>query len=374
MFKVALLLSPVYVTLFWAIVLSIQSRKIHSPKHFLGWFMMVAFVLYLSHFFYFVQNFEVYYYMDSIYTLAYLLVFPLYHIYVRLLTVDDAINSKKHGKFLIAPIVIFLLTLIGYLIMGKHDGMYYITSVLPGDVSPTGIHLYMKSVFVLGRVVFLLQATLYLFLNFRLIRANNIKMQDYFSNMEERKLNWLQFFNFSMAFTSLAGIVLAILGREMFQDHEFFLIFPSAVFSAMLFFIGFLGNSQKAIFTELEKEQLPYIEGKPSVSLKGKLDNLFQEEKIFKNPDLKIWDVSLMLGTNRTYVSKMINSGYDRNFCAFVNHYRVEHAKSVMRNNKNLTNEQIGELSGFGSVNSFYRAFLDHENMSLSQYRKLIEK
>lgn len=100
------------------------------------------------------------------------------------------------------------------------------------------------------------------------------------------------------------------------------------------------------------------------------MENLFNDDMIFRNPDLKIWDVCNMLGTNRTYVSKVINREYGRNFCNHVNHYRVQYAKRLIVKNSQLTNEEIAENSGFGSVNSLYRAFLSAEKRSLGDFRK----
>ncbi len=368
-----LLLNPIYVTLFWALVLHLHRQSSHRPKIFLGWFMIVASQVYLSHFFYFTQNYNVYYFFDSIYTLSYLLVYPMYHIYVRLLTVDSRFSLKKHFKFLVVPVVIFLLTLVGYLAMGKSRGMEYVTQILVGGGTPQGIFKYMKIVFTVGRFLFLAQTAFYLVLSFVLIRRNNIKIQDYYSNLDERKLNWLQFFNISFALTSMSSAVLAALGRNFFLNNSMYLLIPSIVFTLMLFVIGLLGNYQRAIFTEIDRTQDAQDEGKPPLRLKSKLDALFEKEKVYKNPDLKIWDISSMLGTNRTYVSRIINSEYNRNFCSHVNHYRVEHVKSLVKSNPNLTNEQISELSGFGSVNSLARVFQGQEGVTLGQFRRKIE-
>ena len=369
-----LLLNPIYVTIFWTIVLSFHSKKSHQPKVFLGKFMLVASIVYLSHFFYFTRNHQVYFYLDSLYTLAYLLVYPLYHIYVRLLTVDSELSIRKHLRFLAAPLIIFFLTLLGYLVMGKEQGMNYITEVQFGAKEPIGFQKHMFVLLILGRVTFLLQTIIYVIISFRLIRKNNLRLKDYYSNTEERQLNWVQFFNICFALTSLSSVVLAALGRSFFLESPIMLVFPSLVFSVMLFFIGLLGNNQRAIFTEVSNTPELTEEGKPPQKLKAKLESLFEKEKIYKNPDLKIWDVSSMLGTNRTYVSKIINSEYDRNFCAHVNHYRVEHAKTLIANNPNLTNEQIAQLSGFGSVNSLYRAFHSEEEISLGNFRKQVDK
>jgi AraC-like DNA-binding protein len=368
--KIVLLLGPVYVSLFWAFILCSYSTKKSIPKHLLGWFMIAAFFLYLSHFFYFVQEYQIYYYMDSLYTCVYLMVYPIFHIYVRLLTVDNVVSFKKYGVHIVAPALIFLLTLAGYIIMDKQQGLIYVTTVLKGGTPILKVHTYMNAIFLLGRAVFLIQVILYLYLNFKLLQTNHQKLQDYYSNIENIKLTWVQFFNITLAFTSLSSISLVFLGREIFLVHEYYLFFPSVMFTIMLFIIGYLGNSQYSTFFIAERVQEFKAEDPHPIVLKERLIKLFEKEKVYKNPNLKIWDICYILGTNRTYVSKVINNNYGMNFCGLVNHYRVGHAKIAIQNNKSLTNAEVAEESGFGSLSSLYRAFQEVENLSLGQFRK----
>lgn len=370
MIKIILLMNPVYVTLFWAVVLSFYRSRKHAPKIFLGKFMFVAFVLYISHYFYFTGQSTVYYYLDSIYTLASLAVFPLYHIYVRMLTVDSEFSPSVHLKYLALPVIVFLLHLTGYLLMNNSEAVYYLKMVLPGKESGQGITSYMGMIYTLFRVVFICQVIIYLYLNYHLISTHNDQLQEFYSNIEERKLDWVQFFNFSLAVTSLASIFAAILGRDIFNASDLHLAVPSAIFSVMLFIIGLLGNTQKEVYTERLHHPEIKEKPKPSPIIKKKMERLFEQEMIFKSPDLKIWDLCKILGTNRTYVSRMINSEYGRNFCNHVNHYRVEYAKKLIVENKQITNEEVAELSGFGSVNSLYRAFKSVEDKSLGEFRK----
>jgi AraC-like DNA-binding protein len=375
MLKDLLLLNPVYVTFFWAVVLNFYATDKHAPKVFLGKFMLVAFVLYLSHLLYFSGQVTLYRYFDSIYTWVSLLVFPLYHIYVRLLTVEKKFSFRDHGKFLILPTTVFLLHLVGVVILSKQQYMEYLLSVIPGKQKPEGLQIYLLGVYQLYRILFILQVFFYLYKNFRLIRYNNQNLQDYYSNTEDRKLNWVQFFNFLLAGTSLISIFAAFLGRETFASGEISLALPSLVFSLMLFFIGLAGNTQKALYisaSSTTEDQEIIREDKNFVRLKKKLMNLFEKEKIFKNPDLKIWDVCNMLGTNRTYVSRLINEEYKRNFCNHVNQYRVDYAMELAGNNPELSNEQIADLAGFGSQNSMHRAFHTSLGISLKEYRKQI--
>lgn len=371
MLRDILLLTPVYVTLFWSIVLNFHDVKKNQPKVFLGWFMLAAFLVYLSHFFYFTNNYIAYYYIDSFYILAYLLVYPLYHVYVRLLTVDQHFSLKKHGRFLILPLGVFLFTLSGYLIMGKEEGIQYVRSVLTERDDPVGFQKFMWVLYVVGRLLFLGQVVFYLVLNFKLIKQNNQRLKDYYSNIEMRNLDWLQFFNVSLSLTSIGSFLLAVIGRNYFMQNDLLLMAPSIVFSIMLFSIGLLGEGQNASYTESIEIDEPEIE--PSVSqLKSKMEALFEDQKIHKNPNLKIWDIASMLGTNRTYVSRLINNVYSRHFSAHVNFYRVREAKQLISSERVLSNQQIAELSGFGSVNSLNRAFLNHEGVTVNQFRNSV--
>jgi AraC-like DNA-binding protein len=372
MLKDILLLNPVYVTLFWAVVLNFYSNDKHAPKVFLGKFMLVAFVIYLSHLLYFSGQIVIYRYLDSIYTWASLLVFPLYHIYVRLLTVERRFSLASHGKFLTPPTLLFLLHLSGVILLTQDQYIEYLLKVIPREQSAKGMQIFLLTIYQLYRVVFILQVFFYLYKNSLLIRSHNENLQDYYSNTEDRKLHWVQLFNILLGVTSLMSIIAAFLGRETFTSGAIPLALPSVIFSLMLFFIGLAGNTQKALYIaekNIEEESDTTRLDKNITQLRKKLDNLFEKEKIFKNPDLKIWDVSHMLGTNRTYVSRLINEEYKKNFCNHVNQYRVEYAMELARQNPELTNEQIADLTGFGSQNSMHRAFQTAIGTTLKQYR-----
>ena len=381
--KTILLLNPVYVTLFWAVVLNLHYKVHHAPKAFLGKFMIVAFLVYFAHFLYFSELWAIYTYLDSIYIFASLLVFPLYHIYIRLLTTERKFSMAVHGKYLVFPLMVFLLFLPGVLIMDHEAYTDFLRRVIYDRQPDSGIQQYMFLIYHLARVVFVAQVIWYLYANFRLIIRNNKQLQDFYSNTEDRKLQWVQFFNISLAITSLASIFVALTGRETFFRGDWSLAGPSLVFSLMLFFIGLLGNVQNPVHIHPgkdEKENLPNLKEEEKEEekagfiadprLKKGMEQLFEKEMVFKNQDLKIWDISQMLGTNRTYVSRYINAEYNRNFCNHVNHYRVKYAKKLLADNPALSNEQIAELSGFGSQNSLYRAFQAAEGFTFGHYRK----
>lgn len=391
MFDYIILLNPVYVTLFWALVFSLNFGRADAPKTFLGAFMGVAFLVYISHFLFFMGQKDAYGYFDSIYTLASLLVYPLYHIYLRLLTKDVRFSFRNHFRFLALPVGVFLLHLTGVLLLSRLEYDNYLRYVLTDVQDASGRQVYLYFIYKSFRVVFVVQVFYYLLQNFRLISAYNSKLHDYFSSPEGRKLYWVQFFNVIIACISLSSATVAILGRDTFAKGELPLIVPSVVFALLLFFLGFMGNKQKAVHITDPREEDNARKGdfeavdksenfesdllydkKSLLSLKQSLVNLFEKEMIFKNPDLKIWDVCALLGTNRTYASRLINEVFKNNFCTVVNQYRVRYAKELITNKNYLPNAHIADLAGFGSVSSMQRAFFASEGISLKSFREKV--
>lgn len=381
--RVVLLLLPVYVTFFWAVVLMLDRRHSNAARLFLARIMIAGFVLYLSHFFFFTSQFKVYGYLDPFYTLASLSMHPLYYIYVLMLTRGGGFSYSKHLKYLIAPGVIFLCLLPAVISLDDQLREHYYSKVLTGKEQVVKGEYLIYGVYIAGRALFIIQAILYLYLVNREITVHNRIILDYYSDAEERSLGWVKIFNYSYFLTSGAGVVLALLGRERFFENDIPLLFPSIVFSFLLFIIGYLGSRQKKVNVEISDLandeghgisegaliEVALSEG-ARMHLADDLRKLFEKDKYYLNKDFKIWDVCSLLGTNRTYVSRVINQEFGVNFTTFVNNYRVEHAKQLIDENRRLSVDEIADQSGFGSVNSLYRAFENREGVSLGSYRK----
>lgn len=116
------------------------------------------------------------------------------------------------------------------------------------------------------------------------------------------------------------------------------------------------GYDKYAIVNEHNEPE--YLEVAPKVnSMKANFERLVLEEKIFLNTQLSLTDVSQMLGTNRTYVSKMVNESYGESFSNYINRQRLEYAKAYMDEHPNSKIEVIANECGFGSTSSFNKYF-----------------
>lgn len=84
---------------------------------------------------------------------------------------------------------------------------------------------------------------------------------------------------------------------------------------------------------------------------------LFEEKKMYLNSGLTINDVVKVVFTNKLYISRAISRFTGRNFCQFVNYYRVRYSVNTFRDNPELKVNELALMSGFNSVVSFSMAF-----------------
>lgn len=88
-----------------------------------------------------------------------------------------------------------------------------------------------------------------------------------------------------------------------------------------------------------------------------RIRELVENKKLFLNSELKITDIADTLGIHRNIVSDAINSQTGFSFNQYISNYRVEHAKSLLRQDPNKKLSSISAESGFANEQSFFRTF-----------------
>ena len=83
----------------------------------------------------------------------------------------------------------------------------------------------------------------------------------------------------------------------------------------------------------------------------------FDSHRPYLNSELTINDIVNALYTNKLYISKAISMHTGRNFCQFVNYYRVTYAVELFRKDTTLKIVDVAARSGFNSSVSFSMAF-----------------
>ncbi|MBQ8969073.1 MAG: EamA family transporter [Bacteroidaceae bacterium] len=102
-----------------------------------------------------------------------------------------------------------------------------------------------------------------------------------------------------------------------------------------------------------------------SASLLPRIRQLMEDKQLYLREDLKVQDLATLLDVSRRMVSETIASSSEyASFAQFVNAYRVEHAKQLMRQHPEKKMTAIGLESGFANETSFFRTFKSFVGMT----------
>lgn len=378
MIRTILLLLPIYVTLFWSIALAGNEKTHSTPRQFLGRFMLFPLAIYISHLLYFAPYPEVYPYFDVLLQYASLLVFPMYYIYFRLLTVDEKFSHKVHTRFLIIPLIVSSVYGVGVLLTPRIEFRAWLFNE---NAYPDSVYIQFLSVMrLIIRIVYVAQVFVSVTGNSILIRKYGAKAEQFYSDMQDGKFNNAKMLNYSIVVMGIAAFIYTLLGRQFLMPQDMLIYCGWSVFSVMLFIIGYMGIRQKPINPTFElmsdDETSTKLEEITTAAQKRILHKLliqFEEEKIYLNSQLNIMDVVQAVGTNRTYISALINQQYNRNFCSFVNDYRLDELERVYTENPDYISEILAECCGFGSVNSMKRAVSSKTGLTFSDWKQKIQ-
>ena len=144
----------------------------------------------------------------------------------------------------------------------------------------------------------------------------------------------------------------------------------SAVFYGLLFFFLFK-NNRETIFHDIpEKYGSKKIDKEEADVLLGQLNSLMKEQELYKNSDIKLQNVAKQIHISTHKLSQLLNDNLGKSFNAYVNDYRIEEAKRLLRAKQNLTLEAIGFEAGFSSKSNFYATFKKQVEQTPAEFQK----
>jgi AraC-like DNA-binding protein len=106
----------------------------------------------------------------------------------------------------------------------------------------------------------------------------------------------------------------------------------------------------------------------------GKLEKVMTEKAIYKNPDLKLHDLSREIQASGHQLSALLNDGLGKNFTTYINEWRIAEACKMIATEQHLTLEAIGYEVGFNSKSTFFAAFKKVKGTTPSAYQFTINQ
>ncbi|MBD3291142.1 helix-turn-helix domain-containing protein [candidate division KSB1 bacterium] len=295
------------------------------------------------------------------------LVPPLHYLYARSLISSDFTFSKKQLLHFIPFISFYLYYLFPYYLK---SGAYKITHIetIALEGSPPDL------VFFNWVVIF--QGIIYMGMTLRLLKKHSLNIKDNFSSIEKINLNWLR--NITVMTIILWSLGLVIEFLQLFDLALSVDVLVALATAILIYAMGYLGLRQPEIFSgnteikDLKKYERSGLTKTKAQELHEKLVHLMETKKPFTDSNLKLNQLAKMISTTPNYLSQVINEERQQNFFDFVNWYRIEEAKKLI---KDASDQQSTLLSiayevGFNSKSAFNTSFKKHTQRTPSQYRK----
>lgn len=155
--------------------------------------------------------------------------------------------------------------------------------------------------------------------------------------------------------------------------ESFAFSYPTFMFNTLLiYWIGYMGFTKpKLFFTSIKqtKKETP-----PTYwdVLSKKVHKAIEVDKIYTNVNLTLTEFASEIGTTTKELSKYINEVHNMNFSEFLNQYRIEKVKELLRSSEanKYTLVTLAEAAGFSSKSSFNAIFKKMTGMTPSAYKK----
>lgn len=384
MFKTLLSLLPMFVCAFWCIVLAMPGAKHNRTHTFLSLFMLLNTILYFSHALYFNKEFTLLYHLEPLYYTISLAGYPLYYLYLLLLT-----DPRKIGwRDCLILLPSLLLGLLAFIINGTI--FHWESQNFALGIRENFIHLpsyegtLRKVLLAVIKIVYALQVPLVIYYGYKSISLYRKKLNDFYSNEEGKDLSHIRNLLVCFIITALLSFTVNLIGKEYFAQSSFILLFPSLIFGTFLFLIGYYGMKQEFTALDFERdensgekaeEEFIFKSGNSTCTnsvlkqIAWTLNKSMVEKELFKTKELRITDLTFLIGTNRTYLSQAINQEFGCSFSEFVNQYRIAYAKKLMKD-ETLSICEIADMAGFASESTFFRIFKKATGMSPDRWRK----
>jgi len=128
-------------------------------------------------------------------------------------------------------------------------------------------------------------------------------------------------------------------------------------------FISQAALGQKSNYTKTRLDE------KDIVSIGEGINRAIVDEKGYQQEDIKLADLAAQIGITPHQLSEYLNTQVQKNFTSFINSYRIEEAKALLRDPDRLVVE-IAYQVGFNTRASFNRVFKEEEGITPTEYKK----
>jgi AraC-like DNA-binding protein len=181
----------------------------------------------------------------------------------------------------------------------------------------------------------------------------------------------------------LLGVAKILMSRNFLMTHPFASLTTPPIIALLIFFMLYIGlySDRDTITLEemrkgfhLEDESRPEAASKDkshimssiievasgdknSDALLARFHRIVVDQQMFLQPQLTITDVADRMGTNKTYISRLVNNSYHMPFPDLINALKVDYTQRYLINHHNATQVEVAKACGFSSASALNNTF-----------------
>jgi AraC-like DNA-binding protein len=303
---------------------------------------------------------------------------PLFYLYIRRSLEPDE-RSREWLHFI--PFIFMTFYLVFQFIQPneakynsyldtKHPDWEFLAENSPISDDPLGIRIYVNQFILIQFITYLASSVLILLRKFK-----SFNQQIFNTDNELLQILRNSTFHFLIIILILASTKIYFgmrsdLGTYLTASYVSFMIYSTSyqVLNRSDFF-----DKPGSFFTfPMMKYQKSSLSEAAKDSILAKIKSEMEAGGYFKNNLASLSGLSKQLNESPHHVSQVINEKLNKNFFELLASYRVEYAKKLIREDKNvkLTVEELAEMVGYNSKSSFNSAFKKYSSKTPSEYRK----
>lgn len=213
---------------------------------------------------------------------------------------------------------------------------------------------------------------------FILISRYALQLQEKHSNMEKAHISWLRALVAGFMIVMLFELILSA-SKIFTQYHRIYFYIGLSRYYTTFFLVNLLVFTAIRFFGMFEQVNEEESPKKPAEDFTidpeeaKSIGRRIKQDQLYMDPDITLDSLAETLEIMPRDLSMIINRHFDENFYTFINSFRIEEAKMMLKDpdQKDTTITDIYLTVGFNSKSVFYTFFKKLEGMTPTKYRQL---
>ena len=110
----------------------------------------------------------------------------------------------------------------------------------------------------------------------------------------------------------------------------------------------------------------------PSYELSSWIDDEVAKDKLYRKPDMSVSELAAELGISERRLKQAVNNAYNKTVAEYLNDRRIQAACRLLRDQQDMTLDEICFEAGFASSKTFQKTFISTMGQTPDQYRSMV--